>query len=125
MRILLLLLLMLTLLPPPFSEVAVVNCCEPVAEVQVLHDQHHQPNHVTENDGTGGQPGVAPAFDLDCGTCHANCAAAMTTAVLPEFDRAGLDRLEPPSGHRLPTWPERPYRPQWSSPIGSGWSAFA
>lgn len=121
----LLLMLMFTLLPLQFSAAAMAGCCERVATVQAPHGEHHQPAHVAAHEGVSTLAGGAPAFDLDCGTCHANCAAAVTTAVLPEFDRAGTDRLEPPAGHLLPSWPERPYRPQWPTPIGSGWPVSA
>lgn len=121
----LLLLLMLTLLPLPFSAAGEIGCCKQGPVVQVQHDRHHQPAHLTTEDGARAQLDGAAAFDLDCGTCHSNCAATVTTAVLPEFDRAGVARLEPSSGQRLPTWPERPYRPQWTTPITSGWSASA
>lgn len=121
----LLLLLILTLLPLQFSAAAVAGCCEHVAAVQVTHDQHHPPLHGAATDLSGTKLGGSAAFDLDCGTCHANCAAAVTTTALPDFSRAGADRMEPAAGHPSPTWPERPYRPQWPTPIGSGWSASA
>jgi cytochrome c5 len=121
----LLLLLTLTLLPLQFSAAAEVGCCEQVATAQVTHDQHHRPTHVDAADNTGMQVGGSAVFDLDCGTCHANCAVAVTTTALPEFARAGADRIAPSAGHPLPMWPERPYRPQWTTPIGSGWAACA
>ena len=80
MRVLLFL-LMLTLLPLQFSAAAPPHCCGHVAASQEAQTQHHQPIHLPVAQGTDDLVSNALGFDLDCGVCHANCAAAVMEMV--------------------------------------------
>lgn len=117
-----LVLLMLTLLPLQFSAAAATECCGHVAVSQGLQDQHHQPTHLSPVQGTDDLAANGLGFDLDCGTCHANCAAAVTATASTMVDPAGIERVEHLVEFILPPWHERPYRPQWSAPKNSGLS---
>ena len=115
--------LMLALLPLQFSAAAVVECCDHLSVTQGLQTQHHQPAHLSVGPGTDERAGGE--FDLDCGTCHANCAAAVTAIAAPTVVSAGIERVEHLAELILPPWYERPYRPQWLTPYGSGLNAYA
>jgi hypothetical protein len=115
-----LLLLMLALLPLQFSAAAVTECCGHVAKAQGPQAQHHQPTHLLPAQGTDNLTANALGFDLDCGTCHANCAAAVAVTAATMADSAGIERVEHLVELILPPWHERPYRPQWFAPKRSG-----
>jgi hypothetical protein len=123
-----LVMLMFTLLPLQFSAAGVVACCGHLDTIQALQATHHQPAHGqaavvrvgAEDVVTGGS-----SSNVDCGTCHSNCAAAvtMTTATLAE--PSGIDPAALLVESLLSSWHEQPYRPQWFTPSGSGWNAVA
>ena len=118
-------LLMLTLLPLQFSAAADADCCGHGAAFEQSPTNHHQPIHqpvISGADDTG--PDVL-GFDLDCGTCHANCAAAVMATTETVVDPAGIGRGAHLVELVLPPWHEQPYRPQWSAPQGSGMNVFA
>lgn len=113
-------LLMLALLPLQFSAAAATECCGHVAVAQGSQAQHHQPMHLLPVQGTDDLTANGLGFDLDCGTCHANCAAAVTATAATMADPAGIERVEHLAELILPPWHKRPYRPQWSAPKHSG-----
>ena len=115
-----LILLMLALPPLQFSAAAATECCGHVAVAQGLQAQHHQRMHLLPVQGTDDLTNNGLGFDLDCGTCHANCAAAVTATAATMADPAGIERVEHLVEHILPPWHGRPYRPQWSAPERSG-----
>lgn len=115
-----LVLLMLTLLPLQFSAAAVTECCGHVGVSQGLQAKHHQPTHLSPARGADDLASNGLGFDLDCGTCHGNCAAAVTATAAILADHAGIERVEHIVELFLPPWHERPYRPQWSAPTHSG-----
>jgi hypothetical protein len=114
----LLVLLMLTLLPLQFSAAAVVACC---GHVEAAQATHHRTAH-----GWGADDAVTDgsSFDLDCGTCHSNCAAALSTTTATQAEPAGIEPAAQLAESLLPPWHARPYRPQWLAPKGSGWYAI-
>jgi hypothetical protein len=120
-----LILLMLTLLPVQFSAAAAAACCGQVTTTQGPQATHHQPGHGQAagdvKDGSSGES----RFDYDCGTCHANCAAAITEATASMAISGGAEQFEHLAERRLPIWQEQPYRPQWFTPTGSGLNAVA
>jgi hypothetical protein len=124
MRVLLFL-LMLTLLPLQFSAAAAPHCCGHVAVSQEPQTQHHQPIHLSVAQGTDDLVSNVLGFDLDCGVCHANCAAAVMEMVETREDPPGIERGEHLDEPILPLWQEQPDRPQWSTPRGSGLNAVA
>ncbi|WP_291215923.1 hypothetical protein [Hydrogenophaga sp.] len=116
-----LVLLMLTLLPLQFSAAAVVACCGHVEAVQGPKATHHRTDHgVVDGDSVTD----SGSFDLDCGTCHSNCAAALTTTTATQAEPVGIEPAAQLAERLLPPWHARPYRPQWLAPNGSGWNAF-
>lgn len=121
---LLLVLLMLTLLPLQFSAAATDHCCGHLTQSQERQAQHHQSLHLPEVLGTSDLAPDTPVFDLDCGTCHANCAAAVTATIETHADPAGIERGEHRAQPNLPPLHEQPYRPQWPTPQGSGLNAI-
>jgi hypothetical protein len=119
-----LVLLMLTFLPLQFSAAAAVEAyCGHVQSTQTTQVTHHQPGHGQAVEGLAEGIAGERGFDLDCGTCHANCAAAVSVTAAPVADPAGMERVEHLVERFLPPWHERPYRPQWSAPRVSGLSA--
>lgn len=120
--------LMLTLLPLQLSAAEVGTCCGHVKAMQALQSTYHRPAHGLS---AVAQAGVDVAitngssFDLDCGTCHANCAAAVFTTTATMADPAGMEPSALFVESLLSSWHEQPYRPQWSAPTGSGWNAVA
>jgi hypothetical protein len=120
-----LVMLMLTLLPLQFSVAVAVTCCEHVAATSEAHAKHHQPGHSLVIDVADALVPVDGGFDLDCGTCHANCAAAMLVPAVLMMARADAVRVEQITAHNMPAWHARPYRPKWSFPMVSGRRAFA
>jgi len=121
----LLTLLMLMLLSLPFSAgVAANGFGQPVAP-QASHAPHHPPHHALAPDVVGAQADATSGIDLDCGTCHANCAAALSATAWHVVDRDDIGLLEPSARVALAVWHERPYRPKWSAPMGSGRPATA
>lgn len=127
MRILVLLLL-LTLLPLQLPAAAAMACCDHTQVAEGLPNKHHQPAHclpisleVSNEDGAGS----SSSFVLDCGTCHATCAAALFTISASFADPTGIERIEHLEATRVPLWHARPYRPQWHTPIRSGFSTAA
>jgi len=115
-----LVMLMLTLLPLHFSAAA-AECCDHVGLAPAMAAHHHQPTHLLPGQDTQERSANA-GFDLDGGTCHAHCAAAVSTAKETTVVAAGIERAEHLVGPILSRWQERPYRPQWSAPTRSGWS---
>ena len=85
-----LILLMLAQLPLQFSTAAATECCGHVAVAQGLQAQHHQPTHLLQVQGTDDLTANGLGFDLDCGTCHANCAAAVMETVATMADPAAV-----------------------------------
>jgi hypothetical protein len=120
-----LILLMLTLLPLQFSAAAAAACCGHVPATQGPQATHHQPGHGQAVEDVEGVVVGDSGIDLDCGTCHANCAAAFTATTASMAISAGAEPVEQLAERRLPPWYEQPYRPQWSAPTGSGWNAVA
>jgi len=120
-----LVMLMLTLLPLQFSVAAADICCEHVSAKPEAHVKHHQPSDPPIIDATDALVPGDGGFDLDCGTCHANCAAAMLVPAVLMIARADTVRVEQITAHNMPAWHARPYRPKWSFPMVSGRRAFA
>jgi NADH:ubiquinone oxidoreductase subunit E len=116
----LLVILMFTLLPLQFSAAAVASCCEHVAATQGAQGGHHQVAHRVAMEETRDSTSSDIGFDLDCGTCHANCAAAVMATAATMADPSGIERVEHTVEGLLPPSHERPYRPQWSTPNTSG-----
>ena len=115
-----LVMLMLTLLPLQFSVAAAGTCCEHVAATPETHANHHQPGHPSVIDAADALVPGDVGFDLDCGTCHANCVATITAMDAPWIEPAGAEQIVPLDPRAMPTWDEQPYRPQWHAPTGSG-----
>lgn len=117
----LLLLLMLTLLPLQFSAAAVVACGGHVKAAQGPQATHHRTVR-----GVGVEEAVTEgsSIDLECGTCHSNCAAALTTTTATQAEPAGIEPAAQLAESLMRPWHARPYRPQWFAPNGSGWNAF-
>lgn len=120
-----LVMLMLTLLPLQFSAAAaVVECRDHLAVTQGSLVQHHQPAHLSAaSDEELTTKGLG--FDLDCRTCHVNCAAVVAAAGAAMVDPAGIERAEHVVERLTPPWLEQPYRPRWLTPTGSGLNACA
>lgn len=116
----LLVMLMLTLLPLQFSAAAQVSCCDHMAAPQGTHAQHLLLRHMSAAEGIDNAVATAADFDLDCGTCHANCVATITAMDAPWMEPAGAEQIAPLDPRAMPTWDEQPYRPQWHAPTGSG-----
>ncbi|WP_337179489.1 hypothetical protein [Hydrogenophaga borbori] len=119
----LLALLMLTLLPLQFSAAATSSCCGHAGASQVLEPQRHQPHHVFA--AQGGHDVTPEGIDLDCGTCHVNCAAAVTATVETSVDAVGGVLGGYLVEANAPPWHEQPDRPQWLTPRDSGLNVFA
>ena len=125
MRIFLILLLF-TLLSVQSPAAATVACCGNTQAVERLHNKLHQSAHglamaVWNEDGAVS----GSSFDLDCGTCHTNCVAAVSTIAATFADPAGIERVEHFEETRMPPWHARPYRPQWLTRIRSALSTAA
>ncbi|QHE89171.1 hypothetical protein [Hydrogenophaga sp. BPS33] len=120
-----LVILMLTLLPLQFSAAAEAECCGHVAVAQGSQVQHRQPAHMLAGSGSEELATNGLGFDLDCGTCHTNCAAALTATSATTAVPVGIERVEHLVELILPPWHKRPYRPKWSAPRGSGLNALA
>jgi hypothetical protein len=115
-----LIMLMLTLLPLQFSAAAAASCCGHVPATQGPQATHHQPGHGQAVEGVNHGVVGDSGFDLDCGNCHANCAAAFTATSAFMTISAGSEQVEHLTERRLSPWHEQPYRPQWFTPTGSG-----
>ena len=120
-----LVMLMLSLLPLQFSAAAADACCSPSAPVRELQASHHLTAHASPVAAKDDVAANTAAFDLDCGMCHANCAAACTGSFTPLFESAGSEQVRHLEERHDTLWHGRPYRPQWPTPNGSGLSAFA
>ncbi|MEY3519338.1 MAG: hypothetical protein RLZZ177_53 [Pseudomonadota bacterium] len=120
-----LVLLMLTLLPLQFSAATASVCCGHIAVAQEPESQQHKPIHQSLVPDAADLAFDVFAFDLDCGSCHANCAAAVMASTETNLDPAGIERREYLAELILPPWHEQPYRPKWSTSAGSGWNAVA
>lgn len=120
-----LVLLIVTLLSLQFSAAAVADCCGHVAVTQGSRAQHHQPAGMVAGSSDDELSANRLGLDFDCGTCHANCAAAVTSTATPLDDPAGIERVEHLVELILPSWHERPYRPKWFAPRDSGLNACA
>ncbi|PKO65318.1 MAG: hypothetical protein CVU22_20475 [Betaproteobacteria bacterium HGW-Betaproteobacteria-16] len=114
----LLAILIFVMMPLQFSA-AGQGCCAQMASVQAEQMQlSEQPLLLAETDSK--ELSFHAGIDLDCGTCHANCAAALIGAVVHSFELTGAERAEHiPERFRLP-WAERPLRPKWPTPSRSG-----
>lgn len=120
-----LVMLMFTLLPLQFSAAMAAECCGHIAVAQESPVQHHQPAHTSAGSGMEELATNGLDFDLDCGTCHANCAAALTATSATKAVPVGIERAEHLVERFLLPWIERPYRPRWPNPSGSGLNAYA
>lgn len=119
-----LVLLMFTFLSLQLSAAADVACCGHVGAKQGAQSTHHQPAHCLNLAGVDDAAGSV-SFDLDCGICHANCAAAVTTTTATLADLAGIEKLAHSVENIPPPWHARPYRPPQSATLsGSGWNVF-
>jgi hypothetical protein len=118
-------LVMFALLPLQFSAVAAADCCGHVALSKAPPTQHHQPFHLPVAQSEQDLANDTLGFDLDCGTCHANCAAALMATTETTAVRAAVEQGEHLARCILPPWHEQPYRPQWFTSQGSGLNAFA
>jgi hypothetical protein len=119
-----LILLMLTLLLQ-FSAAAAAACCGHVPATHGPQATHHQPGDWQAFEDEEGMVVGDSGIDGDCGTCHANCASAVTACTSFMPTSAVSEQFEHLAERRVPTWHEQPYRPQWSAPTGSGWNAVA
>ncbi|MFP8833958.1 hypothetical protein ACLIJR_06780 [Hydrogenophaga sp. XSHU_21] len=113
-------LLMLVLLSLPFSAGAAADGFGQPAALQASHAPHHPPHHGLASDDIGAQADPASGIDLDCSACHANCAADLSATAWHGFDHDEIGLLEPSARFVFAMWHERPYRPKWSAPVGSG-----
>jgi hypothetical protein len=118
----LLTLLLLTLLTLPFSTVALADVVE---RQEVFQSSDHLSHHSLGSDSLSAQVDDRSGIDLDCSTCHVNCAAAVLGMSFHVFDREGKELLEFLGRHPLDLWHERPYRPKWPVLMGSGRPASA
>lgn len=107
------LVLMLCVLTMPFFAAADSVCCEHVFMSQEMKPQHHQPMHLPQPTGADDRSTADHGLDLDCGVCHANCAAATTTLASVSANPVGIERFDYQGEARSPHWHERPYRPNW------------
>ena len=117
-------LLIFTLLPLQFSAAAVVECRGHLTITQSTQAKHHQQSPTSAEADTDGLAGDMAGLDLDCGTCHTNCAAAVmaNTATVPAPESS--EQVAHLSERRFLPWYERPYRPQWRPREIRGWSTF-
>lgn len=104
--------LFLTLLPLQFSSAASVSCLENVTATQAVQGGHHQ--------GADGVASSSISFDLDCGACHENSAAAVMPTHPYLADPAGNELVKIQVESLSPLLHERPYKPQWFTPNYSG-----
>lgn len=119
-----LVLLMLTFLPLQFFAAAAVEAyCGHVQSTQTTQVTHHQPGHGQAVEGLAEGIAGERGFDLDCGTCHANCVAAIVETSAPTTKSVGTERVKHVAQPMSPNWHEQPYRPQWSAPRVSGLNA--
>lgn len=114
------LVLMLCVLTMPFFAASDSVCCGHVSMSEETKSQHHQPMHLPQPTGADDQSTADLGLDLDCGVCHANCAAAATTVATVSANPVGMERFEYQGEVRSPHWHERPYRPNWFAPQRSG-----
>lgn len=121
----LLTLLLLTLLALPFSAVAMADGFGHPVVGQALPPSHHAPHHLLAPEGTGSQAEVASGIDMDCSTCHVSCAAALPASALHAIACTGMAFFQFSARQVFSLWHERPYRPKWSAPMGSGWPISA
>lgn len=120
-----LVLLLLTLMPLQFSAASAETRCGHVPGTQRQQAMHHQAGDGQADKGDEVWVAGDSGFDFDCGTCHANCAAAVTATIASIAISAGTERAEHLAERRSRLWHEQPYRPQWSAPLGSGWKTVA
>lgn len=113
----LLTLLLLTLLTLPFSTAALADG---YGYQGTLQSSDHLFHHPLDSESFSVQVEDGSGIDVDCSTCHVNCAAAVAGMSLHVFDREGMELLEFSGGHVLDQWHERPYRPKWPVLMGSG-----
>lgn len=115
----LLVMLLFTMLSLQMSAAATVAHSEHVEATLERQSAHHQHTTVPAQHVAAWANG-GDGLDLDCGTCHTNCAALVTVIDGPMAELAGKFCGEPVATRLLPPWGARPDRPQWSFPIGSG-----
>jgi hypothetical protein len=113
-----LLVLMLTLLPLQFSVAA--------WELYRDHAIHHDASHAgceasaVADDGTTGSVAGGGASSQDCGTCHVHGAALAMADIAVPVELAELVHHGSPPRSLPPLHRERPDRPKWPAPNGSG-----
>ena len=118
--------LMLLVLPLQFSAAAAVQCSgRLVVEINGQQGPHHQPADQSVVRDAADQAASSLGFGLDCGTCHANCAAAVMATAALMVDRVGTELMAHLFKLALPSWQELPYRPQWCALSDSGPNAFS
>ena len=117
--------LLFALLPLQFSAAVAEACCGHVQAMPASQAMHHQPAHGLALASVDDPVSGSSSFDLDCGTCHTNCAAAVFGSSTTLADPAGIERVEHLAENFMPPWHARPYRPQWLTPFRSGWSTAA
>lgn len=108
-------LLIFTLLPLQFSAAAAVECCGHLVMIQSPKATHHQQTPTSAAADTDGLVADIAGLDLDCGTCHTNCAAAVMSNSAEMLSPAGSEQVEHFVERRFLPWHERPDRPQWQS----------
>jgi len=124
MRVFLVMLIFL-ILPLQFSAAAVVECSGRLVLVSGQQSLHHRPADDSSKQGATDQAASSLGFDLECGTCHANCAAAVAATAALLVNRAGVELIAHLVKPILPPWQQLPYRPQWRALSGSGPNAFS
>jgi hypothetical protein len=106
-------LLIFIVLPLQFSAAATVKCYGHLVTAQGSPSSHHQKAPTSAAADAGGLAANNVGIDLDCGTCHTNCAAAVTSSSAALLALAGKEQAEHYSERRFLSLHERPDRPQW------------
>lgn len=120
-----LVMLILSLLPLQFLAAASVACCGHETAPQNPQSMHHQSAQAQPVASAQDTVTVSSGFHLDCGACHANCAAAISAGSVFMIVPAGAVQVELATERMHQRSHEQPYRPQWSTPNGSGMRSFA
>lgn len=109
---------LMVLLPLQLTWAATVAYCAHENGQQNSHFGHHAHKHAAADErvaSTDKGKLSTPQVDMDCGTCHAGCPAALSkTTVVASLPTDPLlpetNPLSPPSA-----WDSRPDRPQWEA----------
>lgn len=120
-----LVMLMLSMLSLQFSAAAAVDCSGRLVEISGQQGLHPQPADQSVGRGAAQQAASSLGCDLECGTCHANCAATVTATAALLVDRAGTQSIAHLVKLASPVWQALPYRPQWCASSHSGLNAFS